>query len=99
MIKFTKEELTSEEVEPYIGLPYDTEPGVIISDKIIDHCRWTIRHELIFNHIPTGKIYRTYYHVGATEQQDERPWEYDEFVECEEVEAYEKTITDYRPVL
>ena len=41
-MKFSKEELTSEEVEPYIGLPYDSEPGVVISDEISDNSRWAI---------------------------------------------------------
>ena len=97
-MKFTKKELTSEEVEPYIGLPYDAEPGVIISDEIVDNSRWAIQHELIFKHPVDQRIYRTHYDVGATEQQYERPWEHDEFIECEEVEPFEKTIISYRPI-
>lgn len=39
-----------------------------------------------------NKLWEAYYEVGATEYQDG----YDEDLECVEVEAYEKTVTDYR---
>ena len=95
-MKLSKFKLTSEEAEPYLGFPYDAEKGVIISDEIIDTSRWSVIHELIFNY--NGKIYSTSYSVGATEQQDERPWEYDDWIDCVEVAAVEKTITVYVPV-
>jgi hypothetical protein len=68
----------------------------ILRNEQIDNTRWSIVYELVFKH--DGKLYRTEYSRGATEQQDERPWQYDDEVECTEVEAFEKTVTDYRLV-
>jgi len=67
----------------------------IVSNEITDHGRWSVTHEIVFK--KDGKLYRTYYSVGATESQDEAPWEYDDEVECTEVVAQEKTITVYVP--
>ena len=68
--------------------------GTIVEDNIVDNSRWSIHHELIFNH--EGKVYRTYYSVGATEQQDEGPWEYDgDEIECDEVVAKEIVRTEW----
>lgn len=68
----------------------------IVRDTQVGTSRWSIIHELIFKH--DGMLYRAKYRVGATEQQDETPWEHEDEVTCTEVEAYEKTVTDYRPV-
>lgn len=68
----------------------------IVRDTQVGTSRWSIIHELIFKH--DGRLYRSKYRVGATEQQDETPWENEDEVTCTEVEAYEKTVTDYRPV-
>ena len=82
------------------GLYGDTtqeESFEIIEDEISDHTRWNVCHDIVFKH--NGKLYESYYQVGATEMQDEQPWEYEmDEVECPEVEAYEKTITAYRAV-
>jgi hypothetical protein len=68
----------------------------VISNEIVDKTRWSIHHEIIFR--KNDKLYRAHYSVGATESQDESPWEYEKRVDCTEVEAYEKTITAYRDV-
>lgn len=52
-------------------------------DNITDHRRWSVVHQIVFEH--EGKFYQTEYSVGATEKQDEGPWEYDDEVECEEL--------------
>lgn len=62
-----------------LDLPYSA-----IQEKIIDTSRWSNEYEIIFEH--DGKYYRTYYSSGATEMQDESPWENEEEVECTEVE-------------
>lgn len=85
--KFTREFM--------VGILYDFEDK-IVKDEITDHSRWSVHHSLIFEH--EGKLWETYYSTGATESQDERPWEHEDEVECDEVEAYEKTITEYRAV-
>ena len=67
-----------------------------VLDEITDTSRWSIHHRRVFRH--EGKFYETHYSVGATEQQDESPYQYEEgTVECPEVVPVEKTITVYVP--
>ena len=58
--------------------------------------RWSIVHEIVFE--DKGKFYRTTYSVGATEMQWGKPWEYEEEVECEEVELKEVKVKKWIPV-
>ena len=68
-----------------------------ILDEIVDHSRWTVEHRRIFKH--EGKLYETFYSVGATEQQDESPYEYaDARIECDEVVPVQKPITVYEKI-
>lgn len=83
---FSKDYLKDE-----LDLPYSA-----ILDKIIDTSRWSIIHEIVFE--DNGKFYSTTYSEGATEMQDERPWEYDERVECTEVELKEVKVKKWVPV-
>lgn len=85
---FNKEYLTKE-----LGLPYDCR---LIEDDIIDTTRWSIVHEIVFEN--NGKFYMTTYSEGATECQDERPWEYDDEIECTEVELKEVKVKKWIPV-
>lgn len=71
-----------------LDLPYSA-----IKNDIVDTSRWSIHHEIIFEH--DGKFYRTHYSVGATEYQDESPWEYDDEVECTEVELKQVMVTKW----
>lgn len=64
--------------------------GGALEDNIIDQTRWSIIHEIIFEY--DWKFYKTYYSVGATEMQDESPWEFEEEVECTEVHQVEKMV-------
>lgn len=75
--KFHKDYLINE-----LDLPYKA-----IRDVITDTSRWSIHHEIVFE--DNGKFYKTGYSVGATENQDESPWEYDSEVSCIEVELKE----------
>ena len=70
----------------------DAEGTEIVVNEIFDTSRWSTHHSLIFK--KDGKYYRTSYSRGATEQQDESPWEYEDNVECVEVEPYEKIVID-----
>lgn len=81
------------------SLDGETDKIQVLRDTITDTGRWSIHHSLIFKLKETGKIYHTHYSVGATERQDERPWEYDDKVLLTEVEPYEKTIIDYRKIV
>jgi len=70
---------------------------VDVFDEIVDTTRWSVVHERIVRY--DGKLYSAPYSEGATESQDESPYEYDaDMIECEEVEPYEKTVIAYRPV-
>ena len=84
---FSKDSLKDE-----LDLPYSN----TVVDKIIDTTRWSIVHEIVFE--DNGKFYQTTYSEGATEMQDERPWEYDDEVECTEVELREVKVKKWMPV-
>jgi hypothetical protein len=72
----------------------DHETAKVIRDRVTDHSRWSVGHECIFE--LDGHYYRTYYSVGATEYQDEGPYEYDgEKVKCTEVIPAYKAVVDY----
>ncbi len=64
--------------------------GRIIEDRVSGKSRWSIEHDIIFDY--EGKYYKAGYRIGATESQDEMPWDYEEFVEATEVHQVEKTI-------
>jgi len=62
-----------------------------IEDKIEDISRWSVSHSMVFKF--EDRYYESYYSVGATEQQDEEPYEYaDDEIECEEVKQVEKVV-------
>lgn len=65
-----------------LDLPYNA-----IEEELIDNSRWSLDYRIVFE--DNGKFYETYYSVGATECQEERPWEYEDEVECTEVEKRE----------
>ncbi|OEU75207.1 MAG: hypothetical protein BA874_03730 [Desulfuromonadales bacterium C00003068] len=83
MIYFTKEFLKDE-----LDLPFRA-----IHDEIMDSNRWSTQYEIVFEH--EGKFYLTHYSVGATEQQDESPWEYEDRVGCTEVELKEVVVKQW----
>lgn len=62
-----------------------------IERKIIDHDRWSVTYEEIFEF--EEKYYKTYYSVGATELQYIYPYE-DEtnMIKCDEVQQVEKLV-------
>jgi hypothetical protein len=61
-----------------------SEDFTIMYRTIVSKSRWSVRYEMIFHF--KGSYYRTYYSVGATEYQDESPYEHDDnLVEVEEV--------------
>src|SRR5574344_1181952 len=86
-VKFSKDYLKNE-----LDLPY----GNTIMDKIIDTARCSVIHEIVFE--DKGKFYQTTYSEGATECQDEKPWEYDDEIECTEVELKEVKVKKWMPI-
>lgn len=81
---FTREYLVNE-----LDLPYSA-----IEDRIIGMGRWSVYHEIIFQD-NDGKHYKATYSEGATECQDERPWEYENEIDCAEVEQKEVTVLQW----
>lgn len=75
-----------------LHLPYEN----FIVDTIVGTTRWAIVHEIIFE--DKGKFYQTRYLEGATELQDEIPWEHDNLIECTEVELREVKVKKWMPV-
>ncbi len=70
--------------------------GETVYDRIVGHGRWSVRHERVFKH--DGRFFKTTYSQGATEYQEESPYEEagDE-IECVEVFPRERVITVYEP--
>ncbi len=50
----------------------------VVLDEICDISRWLIHHWLVIQRLSDGKFYGDGYSEGATESQDESPWEYNE---------------------
>ncbi len=91
---FTKQELND------LDLPGCCVGGKIIEDIIVDKSRWSIHHRLIFrlNDQVEGEAYQVFYSVGATESQDERPWEYEKSVDAAVVRQVERVVKAWEPV-
>lgn len=69
-----------------------------VSDEVYDDSgRWSVIHEFIFLH--EEKTYRTYFTMGATDQQDHAPFEYeDDEIECPEVHQVPTTVLTWEEV-
>jgi len=66
----------------------------VILTEITDTSRWSLMKWQVFKY--EDKFYSTNYSEGLTEQQDERPYEYeDDMIECREVVPVSTTITEY----
>lgn len=78
------------------GLPWEDNPDKdikILENTIIEHNRWDVTHRII---VQIGQlIYESFYTVGATEHQDEGPWEMTKEVIFDLVVPVEKTVTVY----
>jgi hypothetical protein len=66
-----------------------------IENKIIDRSRWCIHYRIIVQRKSDQKFFESYYRQGATESQDERPYECDDFAKFTEVKPVEKTVIVY----
>ena len=84
MVKFIDKEIVMDALE---------DP---VEDKITGKSRWSIVHRAIIK--LDEKFYKVVYQVGATEQQDEGPFEYQKTVECTEVRQVEKLVKVWEPV-
>ena len=83
--------LTAEEARSVVY--EDSEEFKLIESKLVDSSRWSLHYEAFVEHIETGKFFRMpTYCIGATESQDERPYEYDKEVKLTEVVKKEVTV-------
>jgi hypothetical protein len=87
--------LTAEEGRAIVG--EDTDDFRVIEDKITGTSRWSELHRVVFERIADTTLWAMRYSVGATEQQDEQPFEFDD-PKPVAVVPVEKTITVYVPV-
>lgn len=68
--------------------------AVIVEKEVSDTSRWSVHYDCIFK--LDGKFYSTYFSEGATESQDESPYEYEgDWIEVDEVEPKEVTVIRY----
>lgn len=66
----------------------------VVIDEIEDRNRWSVQYRLVFRY--KDKFYQTYYTTGATEYQDQAPFEDDgEEIKCKEVTRKEKVMVVY----
>jgi len=73
----------------------DHNEAKIIKNELYETSRWSLHYELVFEY--QDKLYRTFYSRGATEQQYEQPFEYeDNEIDCEEVTPVVKQIIEYK---
>ena len=68
-MKFKKEDL--HELASYKGKVDGFE---VVQNELIDNSRWSLLYDLVFK-APDGKFYLAGYSRGATESQDESPFE------------------------
>lgn len=59
--------------------------------------RWELYYTTIVKHLESGKCYSLDWSRGATEQQDTRPFEWDE-PKLVEVEPYEEVVVKWRKI-
>ena len=72
--------------------------GEIIENKIIEISRWTVNYRMIFK-TEDGGLFETFYESGATEMQDQQPYEYDDDeIECSEVKPVKTVVTIYERI-
>jgi hypothetical protein len=89
-----KETLKLTEQEARMIIWDDDENFKIINQSIVDTTRWSIITNIIVQRQSDGKFFKSCYSKGATECQDERPYEGEDPV-FEEVFPVEKTVTIY----
>ena len=72
----------------------DHEDFELVRSEIVDNTRWSAVYEDVYQRLSDKKFFKTTYRKGATEMQDERPYEYVEAL-FYEVFPVEKTVLVY----
>ena len=96
--KFDKNELLEIDL-PYLDEGQKVDDVTLISREIIDTNRWSIIYEIVFRFDDqlSDQAWSASYSVGATEMQDESPWEYEEEVKAILVKRVEKVVEVWEP--
>ena len=69
----------------------------VIREEFEGMSRWTANYSQVLKHKETGKCYLTSYSLGATEMQDESPYEYEpDMIKLTEVVPYETRVTRFK---
>jgi hypothetical protein len=89
--------LTAEEGRDLIYDDLDGWERVRGSEETHEGGRWTTAHSAVFHHKPSGKHYELFWEQGATEQQEQSPFEYSE-PEPKEVVEKEVVTKEWVPV-
>jgi hypothetical protein len=85
--------LTSEEAKSVVW--EDNEDWKPESVEVIEETsRWSVFKSRVFEHLASGKFYEFDWSEGATECQDESPYEYDK--EYTPREVVKKEVTSYK---
>jgi hypothetical protein len=87
---------TAEEAQAIIW--NDSPDFTVLENEIVEHSRFSVHHKAIILDKNTGKHYRTYYSVAATEHQEEMPYDYVKTVEMQEVEPVSRVVTLWEDV-
>jgi len=70
----------------------------MVRSELVDTSRWSNIHEVVYKDLDSGKFYSSTYSVGATECQDESPYENDgDEIEFTEVVPKEVIKIEYVP--
>lgn len=72
----------------------DNDDFKLVRSEIVDNTRWSVVYEDVYQRLSDKKFFKTTYRKGATEMQDERPYEYGEAL-FYEVFPVEKTVVVY----
>lgn len=72
----------------------DSTEYTVVEDKFIEATRWSLCSSLVIRRECDGTYWRTKYRTGATEYQDEQPFDYTDPVFVE-VRPVKQTITVY----
>jgi hypothetical protein len=74
----------------------ESEGYTLVENTLSGKSRWCDVYDLIFQENSSGKFFRGDYRIGATESQDESPWEYQKEVNFYEVEPYTVVVTKFK---
>jgi len=85
-MKFKKEDL-----QDLASGDFDDDVFDVVENELVDSSRWSVHYVMVFKY--KDKFYDAAYSSGATESQDESPFEYDDDeIECHEVVQVEKMV-------